>query len=92
MAARMNDPRGLLGLGKLTATGTGVRRDDKEAVSLFQRAGEAGSALAWRNLAVMYETGRGVPRDPGRAAELYAKALAEGDEGAAQELQRLKSR
>ena len=72
------------------AQGEGVAQDDPAAAMLFQRASDAGSASATRNLGIMYESGRGVPRDVSRAEALYRKAVAQGDAGAADELARLK--
>ena len=91
-AAAKGDARGYLGLGSLTARGAGVRANPAEAVRLFQQAADRGSALALRNLGLMHETGQGVPASRPKAIDYYRKALAAGDQGAGEELQRLGAR
>jgi TPR repeat protein len=88
-AADAGDARGYLGLGSLTARGAGVRANPGEAVRLFQLAADKGSALALRNLGLMYEGGQGVPANRAKALDYLRKALAAGDDGARDELERL---
>lgn len=60
-------------------TGTGVNRNDLEAVDYFRRAAEAGYAPAQTALGYLYETGTAVASEPRTAAEWYAKAAAQND-------------
>jgi TPR repeat protein len=91
-AAEAGDARGYLGLGSLTARGAGVRANPAEAVRLFQLAADKGSALALRNLGLMYEGGQGVPANRAKALDYLRKAVAAGDDGARDELERLGAR
>jgi TPR repeat protein len=50
-------------LGRLYATGSGVVRDDTEAVLWYRRGAEAGNAAAMTALGTMALEGRGMPRD-----------------------------
>jgi TPR repeat protein len=50
-------------LGRLYATGSGVVRDDTEAVLWYRRGAEAGNAVAMTALGAMALEGRGMPRD-----------------------------
>ena len=50
-------------LGRLYATGSGVVRDDTEAVLWYRRGAEAGNAAAMTALGTMAIEGRGMPRD-----------------------------
>ena len=43
------------------ANGTGVSRDDRQAVEWYRKVAEQGLSLAQFNLALMYANGRGVP-------------------------------
>ena len=59
---------------------------------LFQTAADKGSALALRNLGLMYEAGQGVPANRAKALDYFRKAVAAGDDGAQDELARLGAR
>jgi TPR repeat protein len=50
-------------LGRLYATGSGVVRDDTEAVLWYRRGAEAGNAVAMTALGTMALEGRGMPKD-----------------------------
>ncbi|MBO0740176.1 MAG: SEL1-like repeat protein [Hyphomicrobiaceae bacterium] len=50
-------------LGRLYATGSGVVRDDTEAVLWYRRGAEAGNPVAMTALAILALEGRGMPRD-----------------------------
>ncbi|MBZ5647433.1 MAG: sel1 repeat family protein [Acidobacteriia bacterium] len=60
-------------------TGTGVNRNDIEAVNYFRRAAEAGYAPAQTVMGYLYETGTMVSSEPQMAAQWYAKSAAQND-------------
>ena len=66
---------GALGLGVLSANGSGVPQSYETAASLYREAASAGVALADYNLGRLYEYGSGVPRDASEAARLYHRAI-----------------
>ena len=74
-------PPALNAIGTMYSNGSGVPKDEGEAVNWYQKAAERGYVAAQMNLGFMYENGRGVPRDYLAALEWYRKAA---DQGAAQ--------
>jgi TPR repeat protein len=72
----------LLNSGNSYANGTGVEKDDKEAVRLYQMAVECGNSAAMVNLGTCYANGNGVPKDLKIAIRLYSQAADLGDLGA----------
>ena len=60
-------------------TGTGVNRNEVEAVEYFRRSAEGGFAAAQTVLGYLYETGTVVPNDLRLAASWYEKAAAQDD-------------
>ena len=71
-------------------TGSGVSRDDAEAIRWYRRAADQGDALAQSNLGWMYENGRGVQRDRVEAVRWYTRAADQGDSWAQEQLDRLR--
>ncbi len=61
-------------LGAMYAEGTGIPKDEQQAVHWYQKAAADGDGKAIYNLALMYNDGRGVPRDDKQAAYWYRKA------------------
>ncbi|KAH3743383.1 serine/threonine protein kinase [Pelomyxa schiedti] len=59
--------------------GQGVFKDSRQAMTLFQRAADAGDARAMCCLGVYYENGDVVDRDIHKAAVLYQRAADAGD-------------
>jgi uncharacterized protein len=59
--------------------GEGVAQDNKRAVTLFEKAANAGDVLSASNLGMMYEFGMGVKQDDAQAAAWYRKAAEMGD-------------
>ncbi|KAH3743327.1 chitin synthase regulatory factor chr2 [Pelomyxa schiedti] len=57
----------------------GVEKDIHKAVTLYQRAADAGSARAMGNLGWCYEHGEGVRKDIHMAVTLYQRAADTGD-------------
>ncbi|KAH3764285.1 sel1 repeat family protein [Pelomyxa schiedti] len=57
----------------------GVEKDIHKAVSLYQRAADAGSGTAIFNLAVCYDNGDGVENDIHKAVILYRRAADAGN-------------
>ena len=62
------------------ANGTGVEKDDAEAVRWYRKAADKGEALAMSNLGRMYDQGSGVAKDPRQAAEWVFKAVKAGND------------
>ena len=68
-------------LGDSYANGTGVAKNDAEAVKWYRLAAGQGSAIAQYNLGNMYNKGRGVVQDYAEAVKWFRLAAAQGDEG-----------
>ena len=62
--------------------GEGVAKDYAAALRFARRAADKGNAVGEANLGVLYANGWGVPRDVREAIKWYAKAAAQGIEGA----------
>ena len=88
--AEQRDPVAEHHLGLMYAKGTGVGRDDTEAVRWFRRAAEEGNADAQTWLGFMYQTGRGVGQDDAEAVRWYQMAADQGYELAKKNLDRLR--
>ncbi|KAH3756074.1 sel1 repeat family protein [Pelomyxa schiedti] len=69
-------------VGACFLTGTGVDRDPSKAVSLFQKAVDAGNASAMNSLGWCYEKGNGVGEDMNEAVSLYRRAADAGNANA----------
>ena len=65
-------------LGTLYLEGTGVAKDDAQALLWFRKSAEQGDAVAQFNLAVMQESGRGAAKDDAQAAAWYRKSADQG--------------
>jgi TPR repeat protein len=76
-------------LGGMYANGTGVDKNEAEAVRLARKAAEAGDAHGMSGLGVMYENGEGVTKDPAQALSWYQQAAAMGDEYAKSAVKRI---
>ncbi|TGS73446.1 sel1 repeat family protein, partial [Mesorhizobium sp. M3A.F.Ca.ET.175.01.1.1] len=63
--------------------GTGVEKDPKTALSLFQKSMDLGQPYAPGSLARMYRDGVGVPQDLAEAQRLFELATDRGDQSAA---------
>jgi formylglycine-generating enzyme required for sulfatase activity len=88
-AAEAGEPTAMSNLGVMYQDGTGVPRDEAEALKWYVMAAEAGHARAMRVLGVRYENGSGVAHDLSEAIRWYRKAAAAGDESSKEALQRL---
>lgn len=66
-------------VGVMLAQGLGVDKNEKDAVSWYQKAAEQGDPDAQSNLALMYESARGTKQDYKKAMEWYLKAANQGD-------------
>ena len=69
-------------LGMAYHKGTGVPKNDKEAVTWYRQAAEQGHATAQTKLGGVLFTGRGVPKDDKEAVKWYRKAAEQGDSSA----------
>jgi TPR repeat protein len=78
-AADQGDAQAQVFLGRMYFDGTGVPKDDVEAVRWWRLAAEQGDRNAQFHLSFMYEYGRGVPLDLEEAVRLYSLAAAQGD-------------
>lgn len=76
-------------LGWMYANGSGLSKDDKEAVRWYRKAAENGSLMAQFNLGVMYSKGEGVDKDERESEKWYRKAAEGGYEKAKEALQRI---
>jgi hypothetical protein len=56
-----------------------ARKDYAEARRLYEKAADAGYAMAMNNIGALYEGGSGVPKNYDEAARWYAKAVAAGE-------------
>ncbi len=61
--AEQGDAKAQNNLGTMYEAGTGVQRDNDEAVKWYTKSAEQGNALAQSNLGAMYANGKGVPQD-----------------------------
>ena len=77
-------------MGLLYRDGSGVVKDEAEAVKWFEKAAEQGMAGAQSNLAVMYQTGRGVAQNYSESVKWYKKAAEQGDASAQDNLERVR--
>jgi len=64
-------PEGDFALGLMYYKGEGVKRDHKEAASLFREAAEQGHAGAQYNMGLMRLNGRGIGKDLRKAARWF---------------------
>lgn len=74
MAAEAGNSTAMCNLGVLLSSSSPER-----SIEWFERAADAGSLRALKNLAASYSTGSGVPLDKAKAAEYYGKAADLGD-------------
>jgi TPR repeat protein len=65
-------------LGLMYVKGTGVAKNEAEAVKWFRKAAEQGYAAAQLDLGISYEGGRGVAKDEAAAVKWYRKAAEQG--------------
>ena len=68
-------------LARAYLSGTGIGRDDDEAVPLFEAAIERGNVFAPYHLARMYRDSWRIVQDPAKVAELYRLAGERGFSG-----------
>jgi TPR repeat protein len=66
-------------LGRLYGTGSGVARDDVEAVSWYRKGAAAGNTSAMTALAVALVEGRGTGKDPQEGVRLLRAAADKGN-------------
>lgn len=72
--AEHGDARAQSLLGLMYYAGRGVLKDEREALTWFNRAADQGDAAAQLQLGIMYSDGRGVPQDYAEAAKWYQRA------------------
>lgn len=73
-AATVTNPLGYIGLGRMIELGKGQTSSAELAVSMYQKASEAGTAEGHIELGRMYEYGIGLKKDLPKAANLYRLA------------------
>ncbi len=81
-AAAQHHADALYMMGRLTASGEGVRKDYEAAVRYYEEAAGLGHAESVFYLGLMYQAGLGVAENVGRAVELYQQAAEKGVTGA----------
>ena len=69
-------------LGVNYEEGTGVEKDEQQAVVWYRKAAEQGNVYAQYNLGVMYANGHGVTQDYAAAVAWYRYAADNGHAGA----------
>jgi TPR repeat protein len=72
-AADKGSTSAMVELGVLLAAGSGVPKDETQALKLFERAAEAGNPRGVTNLAALSDSG-GSPSDPAKSRALLSKA------------------
>ena len=78
-AAEQGEATGQRLLGWCYANGTGVAKDEKEAVKWYRKAAEQGEATGQRLLGWCYANGAGVAKDDKESVNWYGKAAEKGD-------------
>jgi uncharacterized protein len=73
-------------LGHMYEDGTGVERNDSEAMKWYNKAAEQGLAVAQSTLGRKHYFGHGVPRDYGMAVKWHRLAAEQGDANSQQSL------
>ena len=73
------------------AAGTGVQKDEAEAMRWFVKAAANGLARAWVNQAILYVQGTQTARDYDKAQALLGKAVTAGVEDAKPLLERVEA-
>lgn len=66
-------------IGKMYLNGTGIRKDEVQALAWFYRAAQTGHIKAMREVATSYERGRGAPVNVFEAYQWRLKASSLGD-------------
>jgi uncharacterized protein len=77
--ANQGNAQAQLHLGNMYRNGTGVPKDEKQAVDWYRKAAEQGYAMAQNNLGMSYDNGTGVPKDEKQAVDWFRKAAEQGD-------------
>jgi len=70
-------------IGWMYGAGSGVSKDNKQALKWYRKAADQGYADAQYNLALMYDAGAGVSRDLSKAKYWIKKAYENPDANAA---------
>jgi len=75
-----NDPIAIKGIGSMYRDGDyGLPRDQAKALELWHRAGELGSADAYYNIGIAYDTGDGVEVDEKKAVHYWELGAMRGN-------------
>ena len=77
-----DDYRAMVDLGEMFEQGRGVKKDEAQAVQLYEQAGDR-SRWAQFKLGIMYLQGQGVPKNEAKALQWWQKS-ADGGNGKAQ--------
>lgn len=85
-AATQGDAEAQNSLGKMYATGNGVKKNFAEAASWYKKAASQGHVEAQRKLALLYDAGVGVKESRIEATKWYRAAALQGDAEAQSEL------
>lgn len=79
---KQDDYRAMIALGEMFEQGRGVKKDEAQAVQLYERAGDR-SGWAQFKLGIMYWQGQGVAKNEAKALQWWQKS-ADGGNGKAQ--------
>ncbi|WP_278542021.1 tetratricopeptide repeat protein [Oxalobacter formigenes] len=77
-----NDPETINLIGYMYQKGQGVKENHQKAFFWYQKAAEAGLAVAQFNVGLMYQYGKGVSKDMAKAVEWFKKAAEQNDTNA----------
>ena len=79
---KQDDYRAMIALGEMFEQGRGVKKDEAQAVQLYEQAGDR-SRWAQFKLGIMYSQGQGVAKNEAKALQWWQKS-ADGGNGKAQ--------
>jgi TPR repeat protein len=89
LAADQGNANAQSNLGVCYKNGTGVTKDEREAVRWYRLAADQGKAAAQFNLGVCYADGTGVSKDERESVRWYRLAADQGDEDTRRAIERI---
>jgi hypothetical protein len=69
--------------------GNGVAEDSSQALMLYSRACDAGSASGCSSIGLVYKKGYGVQKDKGRARQFFSKGCDMGNQWGCDQLKKM---
>ena len=77
-AADVGNGKGMMEIGSLYASGSGVEKDSAEALRWYRRAADAGNSVAMVGIGSFYLEGTGVTKDDVQSMQWYRRAADAG--------------